>query len=107
MWHIVDDEEARAIVDRLVDAVPSGSYLALADPTVEATGDRMRAAIENWNEHGTPPGTWRSPEQLAGFFERLELVEPGIVSCTRWRPEPSPFEESPLVDRFCGVGRKP
>ncbi|WP_433327800.1 SAM-dependent methyltransferase [Spirillospora sp. CA-294931] len=106
MWHIRDDADAIAIIDRLIDGLPSGSYLAVADMTLEATGDRMRSAIEHWNQHGTPPGTWRTPQRIARFFDRLELLEPGVVSCNRWRPEHSPFDEPPMVDRFCGVGRK-
>jgi hypothetical protein len=47
----------------------------------------------------------RSPEQVAGFFDGLELVEPGVVRIAHWRPDPSPFElrETP---QYGGVGRK-
>ena len=48
----------------------------------------------------------RSPEEIASFFEGLELVEPGVVSCTRWRPDPSPSGPPAEVDAFGGVGRK-
>jgi len=43
--------------------------------------------------------------ELARFFDGLDLVEPGLVSCTRWRPGP----DDPDLDvpQFCGVGRKP
>jgi hypothetical protein len=37
----------------------------------------------------------------------MELLEPGVVPVSRWRPEPSPFGEPPEVDAFCGVGRIP
>jgi hypothetical protein len=49
----------------------------------------------------------RSPEQIAGFFAGLELVEPGVVSLTRWRQEASPSAEPDDVPGMCGVGRKP
>ncbi|TDD76172.1 SAM-dependent methyltransferase [Actinomadura rubrisoli] len=107
MWHITDDGEAAAIVRRLMDAVPTGSCLVLADMTIEATGERMAAAIEEWNRHGRPPGTWRVPDRIRElFFGGLEVVEPGIVSCTRWRPDPATGEPAPDVDRYCGVGLK-
>jgi S-adenosyl methyltransferase len=52
------------------------------------------------------PYRLRSPEQIAGFFEDLELVEPGVVSCPRWRPDPgTPLP--PEMDQVAGVGRKP
>ncbi|MGI8331233.1 SAM-dependent methyltransferase [Actinomadura scrupuli] len=107
LWHVTDNDEARALVDRLLDAVPPGSYLAIAHPTIEITGERMAEAIRQWNRFGKPPGTHRTPAEIAGFFDRLELVEPGIVSCTRWRPEAAPFGEPEEIDQFCGVGRKP
>jgi len=37
----------------------------------------------------------------------LELVDPGVVSPPRWRPEPSPSGLPAEIDSFCGVGRKP
>jgi S-adenosyl methyltransferase len=107
LWHIVDDDEAKAVIDQYMDAVPSGSYLAIAHPTIEVTGERMAEAIRHWNAFGTPPGIHRTPRQLAAFFDRLELVEPGVVSCTRWRPEATPFGEPEEMDLFCAVGRKP
>jgi O-methyltransferase involved in polyketide biosynthesis len=110
LWHIVDDAEAQAVVDHYMDAVPSGSHLAIAHPTIEATGERMAEAIRQWNEFGKPPGIHRTPAQIAAFFDRLELVEPGVVSCTRWRPSrtnEAALGEPKEVDLFCAVGRKP
>ena len=52
--------------------------------------------------------TLRSPELIAGFFGGLDLLAPGVVSCFRWRPDPSPLGEQPAeVDEFCAVARKP
>lgn len=106
LWHVLDDGEAAAIIARLVDALAPGSYLAVAHPTLEVTGESMATAIAYWNEYGQPPGTHRSPQQLAALFGRLELVEPGVVSCTRWRPEATPFGEPEEIDQFCAVGKK-
>lgn len=107
LWHVADNDEAYGLVGRLLDAVPAGSHLAIAHPTIEVTGERMARAIEHWNEFGKPPGIHRTPAEIEGFFDGLELVPPGIVSCTRWRPEASPFGEPAEMDQFCGVGRKP
>jgi O-methyltransferase involved in polyketide biosynthesis len=104
LGHIVDDEEARSIVKRLLDALPSGSYLALFDGT-----DTDRAGVEaqeQYNQSGAVPYRLRSPTQIAGFFEGLELLEPGVVSCPRWRPEPDAGGPAD-ADAFGGVGRKP
>ncbi len=107
LWHVLDDDEAYAIISRLMDALASGSYLAVAHPTLEVTGEKMATVIRYWNTYGKPAGTHRTPQQLARFFDRLELVDPGVVSCTRWRPEATPFGEPEEIDQFCAVGRKP
>jgi len=104
--HIVDDDEAHGIVNRLVDAVPSGSYLVIGHPTKEVHGEAMAEAMRLWNERGGTPIVDRSRQELARFFDRLELLEPGVVSCSRWRPEPADPEPAE-VSEFCAVGRKP
>ncbi|WP_131741988.1 SAM-dependent methyltransferase [Actinomadura roseirufa] len=107
VWHVPDDAEARSIIGRLMEPLAPGSFLAVAHPTTEVTGERMADAIRQWNRFGTPRGVHRTPERIAGLFAGLELVEPGVVSCTRWRPEALPFGEPAEIDQFCGVARKP
>ena len=48
----------------------------------------------------------RSPEQIGGYLEGLELVEPGLVSVTRWRPEVTSDALPAEVDQYGGVGQK-
>ncbi|CAM3772883.1 SAM-dependent methyltransferase [Nocardiopsis rhodophaea] len=102
---ILDDDEAHAIVDRLLDAVPAGSYLALAHPTAEVGGVKTEEAIQKLNETSATPQKLRSPRELARFMRRLEVLEPGVVSCSRWRPEPK-GDACPDVLQYCAVGRK-
>jgi O-methyltransferase involved in polyketide biosynthesis len=104
---INDDQEAYSIVRRLVDAVPSGSYLVLSHTITSPAMADMDDAVAFWNEHGKPKLTQRTFEQIARFFDGLELLEPGVVSCSRWRPEATPFGEPAEVAMFGGVGRKP
>jgi O-methyltransferase involved in polyketide biosynthesis len=103
---IIDDDEAHAIVNRLLDAVPSGSYLAIAHPTKEVHGEVMEEAVRRWNEDGSFQLTLRSRQELARFFDRLELLEPGVVSCSQWRPDPGDPKSRLEVAQFCAVGRK-
>ncbi|MGH3906792.1 MAG: SAM-dependent methyltransferase [Pseudonocardiaceae bacterium] len=105
--HIIDGDEARAIVNRLLDALPSGSYLVMSHPTAEVRGEEVLEAMRLWNESGATPITARSRLELTHFFDCLELLEPGLVSVSRWRPEPSMFGVPAEVHGFCGVGRKP
>ena len=103
---INDDQDAYSIVRRLVDAVPSGSYLVLSHTITSTAMADMDDAVAFWNEHGTPKLTQRTGEQIDRFFDGLELLEPGVVSCSRWRPEATPFGEPAEVAMFGGVGRK-
>jgi hypothetical protein len=105
LGHISDDDEARSIVKRLLDGVASGSYLVMNDGT--DTSEEVVEAARIWNQSANPTYHLRSPERIARFFDGLELVEPGVVSPPRWRPEPSPSGPPAEVDSFGGVGRKP
>jgi S-adenosyl methyltransferase len=104
---IADDEDPYGIVRRFLDAVPSGSYLVLSHTITRPDMPDVDAAVAFWNEHGTPKLTQRTPEQITRFFGGLELLEPGVVSCSRWRPEDTPWGEPDEVAMFGGVGRKP
>ena len=106
MHFIEDDDELQRIIDELVAAVPSGSYLAVANTTTAVNGELTAEAVRVWNIDAQPKLKLRAPERIAGFFRDLEVVEPGWVSCSRWRPDPQtppPAE----VDQWAGLVRKP
>ncbi len=104
---IGDDEDPYGMVRRYVDALPSGSYLVLSHTITRPDMPDVNAAVAFWNEHGTPKLTQRSAERIAQFFDGLVLLEPGVVSCSRWRPEATPGGEPGEVAMFGGVARKP
>jgi hypothetical protein len=101
MGHVADDDEARSIVKRLVDVLPVGSYLVLSDGTASPERDDANA---QYNASGVEPYRCRTPEEIAHFFDGLELVEPGVGPAPRWRPEPG--ARAVPVGECCGVGRK-
>ncbi|TYB44926.1 SAM-dependent methyltransferase [Actinomadura chibensis] len=105
MGLVGDFDEARSIVARLMEALPSGSYLALYDGT---TADpAYTRAISAYNAgSGAAPYNPRSPEQIARFFDGLDLVDPGVVPVTDWRPDPG-HEDAPRVSCSGGLARKP
>src|SRR6266536_2263480 len=104
LGHVKDDEEVRSIIKRLMDGVPYGSYLVVNDGTNTSEEIVEGARVSGEGGH---PYTLRSPEEIAGFFDGLDLQEPGVVSTPRWRPEPSPSGLPAQLDGFCGVARKP
>ncbi|MFF3655889.1 SAM-dependent methyltransferase [Streptomyces olivochromogenes] len=104
---IGDDAEAYDIVRRLLEGLPSGSHLVLSHTITSPAMPDVDAAVSYWNQHGTPRITQRTPEAVARFFDGLDLLEPGVVSCSRWRPHPTDGDEPAEVALFGGVGRKP
>jgi O-methyltransferase involved in polyketide biosynthesis len=104
---IGDDDEAAGVVRRLAAAVPSGSYVAVAHPTLEIKPEESAAAAKQWNKTATPPITLRYKAEMLRWFEGLDLIEPGVVTCTKWRPEPDDPTADTDVYQFCGVARKP
>ena len=106
LGHIADFGEARAIVHGLMSALPPGSYLSLNDGTNAVAPEQYGPAAAGYNGSGAIPYVLRSPGEIASFFDGLELVEPGVVSCPRWRPCPGRGGPAADVDAFGGVGRK-
>ncbi len=104
---ITDTDEAHVIVDRLMDALPSGSYLVISHPTEEVDGEAIKEAMRLWNKEGAAPIVARSRQELVGLFDGRELLEPGVVSCSLWRPDCTSLDVPVEVFHFSGVGRKP
>ncbi len=103
---VADFDQARSIVSRLMASLPSGSYLAVYDGA--DTDPAYVEAIRRYNAgSGAVPYTPRSPEQIGRYFDGLELLPPGVVTVSRWRPEPSRRGAPPEVSCAGAVGRKP
>ncbi|WP_433043134.1 SAM-dependent methyltransferase [Dactylosporangium sp. CS-033363] len=101
---VPDDAEASSVVRTLVDALPAGSYLVMSHPTREVNAAAVDRAVEMWNSSGAAPMAVRTPKQIEAYFDGLEILEPGIVTCSQWRPDGN--DETPASE-FCGVARKP
>ena len=84
MGHI-DDADAYPIVAHLVDGLPAGSYLALQDGVL--AGETFHEAQEGYDDTGAIPYRLRRPDQVAAFFDGMELVPPGIADAALWRAE--------------------
>ena len=107
LGHVADTDQARSIVSSLLGPLVSGSYLNLADGTTYSSADAFQEAQDGYNETGAIPYTLRTPAEIASFFDGLELVAPGVVSCPLWRPDPEAGDPPAEVDVFGGVARKP
>jgi S-adenosyl methyltransferase len=105
LGHVADYDKARSIVRQLLAGLPSGSFLVESDGTDSSAA--YLAAIEQYADSGGVPYNVRTHAQIAGYYEGLELVEPGVVPIHQWRPEPTMLGEAPDVSESGGVGRKP
>lgn len=103
LGHIRDYDESKSIVSRLQAALPSGSYFVHYDG-IDADAD-LKEAQQGYDDTGAVPYVLRSPEQITAYYERLTLLEPGIVSCPLWRPETGTSPEP--TDVYGGVALKP
>ena len=107
LHYIPDLDQAQRIVARLISAVPSGSYLAISHAASDISPEAMAEMIRRMNEHlaeGNHVG--RSRDVVARFFADVDLVEPGVVKVTEWRPA-SAVEAKGPTSLWGGVGRKP
>jgi hypothetical protein len=106
LHYIPDLDEAQRIVARLVSAVPPGSHLVISHAASDIDPAEMAEMIRRMNEHlaeGNHVG--RPREVVAKFFDGLDLMEPGVVKVTEWRPA-SAVEAAGPTSLWGGVGRK-
>jgi hypothetical protein len=87
MHFIQDDDQAMAIVEGLTEALPPGSFLAMTHATWDHYNAENLAKVRAMTEAGRADAWPRSREQIQKLFHGFELVEPGIVAVTRWRPD--------------------
>ena len=105
---IEDDDEALAVSRRIVDALPSGSYLAATIGTDDFAPEALARVADVYHEHGETMRL-RSAAQAARFFDGLELVEPGLVQMHRWRPDDDEhlsLDEADIA-MYGAIARKP
>jgi S-adenosyl methyltransferase len=103
LGHVTDYAEARSIVAGLVDGLPAGSYLAINDSI--NTSEALEEALRQYEASGAVPYRTRSLEEFTGYFDGLELVEPGVVLVADWRADPG-ASRGPEIPQVGAVGRK-
>jgi S-adenosyl methyltransferase len=105
--HVVgNDEDPYGIVAKLIDAVPSGSYLALSHVPSDIEPEKAAEAGNRLNQLMHQKVTFRTYAEVTRFFDGLDLVEPGVVRVQEWRPDTEATAERRWT-MWGGVGRKP
>jgi hypothetical protein len=103
MHFIKDEDDPDGIMARLKSVMAPGSYLALS----HATGDLYPVEIGNSAmrayDRASSPLVLRTRAEITHFFDGFELLEPGVVQLSLWRPNGDLPSARGL---FGGVGRK-
>jgi hypothetical protein len=101
-----DSDDPHAIVAKLLDAVPSGSYLAISHAGSDLLDpERQDGLDDTWRGKTQQQVTWRSREQVARFFEGTDLVAPGLVRSEEWHPDPG-MSDARKSAMWSALGRK-
>jgi hypothetical protein len=105
LGQIPDSADPGSVVTRLLDPLPTGSYLAISDGT--DTNAELNRAVAAYSQNSANPYHLRSQQRIASFFGGLTLVPPGVVTTSLWRPGPLDSGSEPReVDAVCGIGCK-
>jgi len=103
--HFVPDSgEPVSAVDRFARTLAPGSHLVIAHATHEAAPEAA-AQVHDLSTTATASIHPRAREEIMPFFSRFDLVEPGLVYLSSWRPDEPPADPD-VVWIFGGVGRK-
>ena len=109
MQYVPDADDPHAIIARLMNAVPSGSFLTMSDTTRDIDTETMTTGAARYNAKlGPTVFTPRTGVEYARFFDGLSLVEPGLVPMPQWRPDSGPDSgAAEVIPMYAAMGRKP
>jgi hypothetical protein len=107
--HFIPDEDKPAeIIATLLDALPSGSYLVASHGTHEHDRARFAAGQDAYKASGVTARARDSADFARLAFSGLQLVPPGVVLVSEWRPDgPGPRPSAAEVGIYGGVARLP
>lgn len=105
---MLDEDDAVGVVRRLLEPLPSGSYLAMSIGTAEFAPEEVGRVAREYAARSMPMRL-RTLDEAHEFFEGLQLVEPGIVQVHKWHPDGSGEQNIRDEDiaMYGAVARKP
>ncbi|MCA1223264.1 SAM-dependent methyltransferase [Streptomyces sp. 8L] len=99
---ITDDQDPYGIVRTLVEALPSGSYLTISHGDVTGFPDDAEGSASYGKKI---PSQFRTREEVAGFFDGLDLLPPGLVMAHEWHQQPLKTSKPKPGAIWVGVAR--
>ena len=106
--YVSDAEDPHRLVRRLMEALPSGSYLVLSHPAADIGQERVAESMRQYNERAAEhaAATPRTYAEVERFFAGMRVLEPGVVTLAQWRPEEPPLPGESSGPMWCGVAQK-
>ena len=104
---VPDTDDPYKIVSRVMEALPSGSFLVLSHASSDIETGVAAAGAERYNQRSAVSVWLRTRAQVTRFLDGLDVVEPGVVPLGQWHPGPLQQFDSPGLPTYCAVGRKP
>ncbi|MCP2338925.1 SAM-dependent methyltransferase [Actinomadura rupiterrae] len=102
--HFIPDADLPALLRAYIDALPSGSYVAISHASTTGMPADLLERIHATYDNAPSPLFPRPAEQIRAMFDGLELLPPGLVSIVDW---PAPQGRTLTLPLFCGVAVKP
>ncbi|MFF8446763.1 SAM-dependent methyltransferase [Streptomyces leeuwenhoekii] len=110
VFHCIPDSETDgppAVVRRVAERLVPGSFLVMCQLVSE--DEKVREFVTGFMDQVTQ-GHWgrvRQEKDVAEWFEGMEILEPGLVEVSTWRPdsEVAPRQLTQEWIEFGGVGR--
>ncbi len=105
--HVIPaSDDPWALVARVMDALPPGSYLAVSHLGSDLLDPEAKQGFEGVvSRSAQQQYIGRDRQEMLRFFTGTDLVEPGLVRVEEWRPDPDPGETGRSAV-WCGLGRK-
>jgi len=105
MHFVGDDDEAAAIVRSLTAACAPGSFVVISHVASDIDTEQQTELVRRLNQSVAEKATMRDRAGVTRLFDGLELVEPGVVRVSGWRPD-SDLEAASPTGLWGGVARK-
>jgi len=102
---ILDRDDPYDLVSQLVNAVVPGSYVVISHAASDIDTGAMISMTSRLNELMAQQAVPRTHREVAAFFAGLDLLEPGLVRISEWRPG-SVCESAVPAQMWGAVARK-
>ncbi|MFE9690214.1 SAM-dependent methyltransferase [Micromonospora sp. NPDC005806] len=106
---LTDADDPYAITRRLVEALPSGSYLVISHATLDMVPQDLAVTAAPATKASQIDMAFRNRDEFGAFFDGLEFVEPSISPVTEWQPDDAPEQRPPVAQAamYAAIARKP